>query len=577
MTSVLQVSIGSYSDKGRKPLNQDCHGSLIPRDSLLASKGVAVVMADGISSSLLSHIASETTVNSFLDDYYCTSELWSVQHSVERVLAASNAWLFSQTQHSPYRYDKDKGYVCTCSALVVKGDVAHVFHVGDTRVYRLNQHGLEQLTHDHRLWVSEQQSHLSRALGIEAHCPFDYQSLRVQAADVFILATDGVYEFITAAVLEQALTQHATDLQAAATQIVEQAYQAGSDDNLSLQIVRVEQLPKPLAHPLLETLGSRPFPPDLSAGCSFDGYRIVRQLHASPRSHVYLAIDEQTLSQVILKTPSIEMRADPAYLERFVSEEWIARRINSAYVVKAASQTRPRQYFYSVFEYIEGQSLAQWITDHPKAELGTVRGMVEQIARGLRAFHRMDMLHQDLKPDNIMIDATGTLKIIDFGSVWAAGLAETSSEGESSCLLGTALYAAPEYFLGEPGSIRSEQFSLAVIAYHMLSGRYPYAAKVARAKSSAAQQRLHYQSVLDKDREIPAWIDDALAKALQLNPDKRYSEISEFLADLRRPNRQFLNQSRAPLAERNPLALWQGIAAMLAMLVIFLLTQLDTS
>ncbi|UPW19749.1 protein kinase [Agarivorans sp. TSD2052] len=572
MTSQLSVSIGQCSDKGRKALNQDCYGVSTPRGSQLSHKGFAAVMADGISSSEVSQVASETAVKSFLDDYYCTSEVWSVQHSAEKVLDATNSWLYSQSQQSPYHYDKNKGYVCTFSALVIKGNTAHIFHVGDTRVYRLNDNGLEQLTKDHRLWAGENKSYLSRALGISEYCEFDYQSLRVSTGDIFLLATDGVYEFIDAALVNSTIQNYPDDLEVAAKHIVEQAYAAGSDDNLSLQIIRVDQLASQTGLLLKKQVEVLPFPPLLEARMQFDGYSIVRQIHASSRSHVYLALDEQSGQQVILKTPSVDMREVPEYLERFLTEEWIARRINSAYVLKANRTPRERNYLYTVFEYVEGQTLAQWITDNPKADLSRVREIVEQVAKGLRAFHRMDMLHQDLKPDNIMIDKTGTIKIIDFGSVWAAGLAEQTQEITQQHLLGTALYSAPELFLGEGGSTRAELFSLAVISYYMLSGRYPYGTKVAGAKSRAAQKRLVYQSVLDKDSEVPVWIDDALEKALQVNPQKRQEQITEFLCDLRQPNKDFLHKTRAPLVERNPVVVWQGISAILAVVVLYLVS-----
>jgi serine/threonine protein kinase len=94
--------------------------------------------------------------------------------------------------------------------------------------------------------------------------------------------------------------------------------------------------------------------------------------------------------------------------------------------------------------------------DNPKPELAVVRGILEQIAKGLQAFHRLEMVYQDLKPDNIMIDTTGTVKIIDFGATRVAGIEEIASAVEQINLLGAALYAAPEYFLGEHGSARSD-------------------------------------------------------------------------------------------------------------------------
>ena len=161
----LKISIGQYSDKGRKDTNQDFHGVLIPQEPLLGLKGIAIVLADGISSSSVSRIASESAVKGFLTDYYCTSDSWSVKTSAQRVLEATNSWLHAQTRRSQNPYEKDKGYVCTLSAMVVKSTTAHIFHIGDCRIYRLAGNSLEQLTTDHRLVISSVQSYLGRALG----------------------------------------------------------------------------------------------------------------------------------------------------------------------------------------------------------------------------------------------------------------------------------------------------------------------------------------------------------------------------------------------------------------------------
>ena len=91
-------------------------------------------------------------------------------------------------------------------------------------------------------------------------------------------------------------------------------------------------------------------------------------------------------------------------------------------------------------EFIEGQTLAQWMRDHPKPEQKTDRSIITQIARGLQSFHRLEMLHQDLRPENIMIDGTGTVKIIDFGSTRVAGLLEMNASTGPSSILGTTLF-----------------------------------------------------------------------------------------------------------------------------------------
>ena len=194
MSHELKISIGQYSDKGRKETNQDFHGICVPVEPQLSAKGVAIALADGISSSDVSQVASQAAVTGFLEDYYCTSEAWTVKTSAVRVLTATNSWLHAQTQQSQYRYDKDRGYVCTLSAMVIKSTTAHIFHVGDTRIYRLRDNALEQLTRDHRVWITREQGYLSRALGINSQLEIDYQTLQVEKDDVYLFVTDGVYE-----------------------------------------------------------------------------------------------------------------------------------------------------------------------------------------------------------------------------------------------------------------------------------------------------------------------------------------------------------------------------------------------
>ncbi len=573
MPSQLAISLGQHSDRGRKPANQDFHGACVPADAQLASKGIAIALADGISSSEVSHIASETAVASFLSDYFCTSDAWSVKQSAQRVLVAINSWLHAQTRHSPHRYDRDRGYVCTFSALVLKSASAHLFHVGDARIYRLRDGSLEQLTEDHRVRVSADTSYLGRALGIDRHLEIDYRTLPLAVGDLFLLATDGVYEHIGARDAAQLVAEHGDDLDLAARRIVERALANGSDDNLTAQLVRIDSLPEQAVDDVQRQLGELALPPLLEPRMQFDGYRIVRELHISSRSHVHLAVDEASGAKVVLKTPSMDLRGDAAYLERFLLEEWIARRLDNPHVVKACPPPRQRRYLYTVSEFIDGQTLAQWMLDHPQPDLETVRGIVEQIARGLRAFHRLEMLHQDLRPQNLMIDATGTLKIIDFGSTRVAGLTERNAPGTQDNLLGTAAYTAPEYFLGEAGTPRSDQYSLAVIAYQLLSGRLPYGADVARARTTAAQKRLCYQPLRHAQRDIPAWIDEVLGKALHPDPARRYAELSEFVFELRQPNPAFLNRARPPLLERNPLLFWKGLTLLLAGTVVALLLR----
>jgi len=575
MTRPLTISIGQHSEKGHKDVNQDFHGALIPDGSALALKGIAIAIADGISTSPVSRIAAESAVKSFLTDYYCTSDAWSVKTAAQRVISATNSWLHAETRRGLHAGDMDRGYVCTFTAMVLKSRLAHIFHIGDCRVSRLAGSALEPLTDDHRVIVSSQQSYLSRALGAKPHAEIDYRAVPLRVGDLFILSSDGVHEHVSGTAIASAVKAHADDLDRAARMIVAEALRAGSRDNLTVQLVRINAVPDGEAGEFITDAAELAPPPIPQLGSLLDGYRILRELHSSSRSYVFLALDTQTDTPVALKVPSIDLRHEADHLKRFMMEEWIARRLNNPHVLRAQPQSRRRSHLYVVTEHVEGQTLAQWMIDNPNPDLETVRDIVEQIAKGLRAFHRLEMIHQDLRPQNIMIDKTGTVKLIDFGSTRVAGVVEAAPGAIRDDILGTAQYVAPEYFVGESGTSRSDLFSLGVVVYQMLTGgRLPYGADVPKARSRWQQSQLRYIPASEINPQVPHWVDHALRRAVHPNPLKRYEALSEFIFDLRHPNPGFLSAVRPPLAERNPVLFWKCVSAALAFAVVLLLWRL---
>lgn len=214
--------------------------------------------------------------------------------AAEQVLQSVNSWLFSQTQKSDFRFDKNKGYVCTLSAMVIKSTTAHIFYIGDSRIYRLRDSKLEQLTEDHRVWLEAGKSYLARGLGIHPQVEIDYQALAIKKDDVFLFTTDGVYEFVDEDFIINTIEESNDALNIAAKSLVEKAYQQASDDNLTVQIIKVETLPKQSSGELYKELTNLPFSPILEARKVFNGYKIIRVLHASSRSHVYLAEEENS-------------------------------------------------------------------------------------------------------------------------------------------------------------------------------------------------------------------------------------------------------------------------------------------
>jgi len=564
----LSLTIGQYSDAGAKPVNQDFHGALVPEGADLVLKGIAVALADGISSSKVSRIAAEIAVNSFMADYYCTSDTWTAKTAGERVIRAANAWLHAESQRN-WLYD-NQGYICTLSAMIFKGRTAHIFHVGDSRIFQLAAGNLEQLTRDHRLAISRTESYLNRAMGADPNVEIDYLTVDPKQGDVFVLSTDGVHEFVSPREMAT-LVASADTLDAAAREIVARALANGSDDNLTVQIVRVDSLPDESAQDVLQGAEMALAAEVPRLPYDLDGFRVVREIYATNRSLVYVAINGETGERVALKVLSEDLRENAGARRRFAMEEWVARRLNSPHVVKAIRTQRQRNSLYTVTELIEGQTLRQWMRDNPQPSLETVRDIVEQTAKGLRAFHRKEMLHQDIRPENIMIDTSGTVKIIDLGSVSVAGVREALPATDTGDILGTHQYAAPEYFLGRPGTEKSDLYSLGVVAYELLTGALPYLDGVAGATTPKAQASLFYISTSVLSPRVPDWMDLAIRKAVSIDPQRRYEAMSEFVADLRKPNEALNRRPIVPLVERNPLLFWKVLSAVFFVIIVWLL------
>ncbi|MAT52372.1 MAG: serine/threonine protein kinase [Porticoccaceae bacterium] len=579
LTTGLRVTVGQHTSAGVKPVNEDAIGICVPEGSSRVTKGVVAVIADGVSASEAGQEASQTAVSSFLSDYYSTHDTWSVETSASKVLNALNRWLYGQGQQYA---SADKGYVSTFSAVVLKSASAYIFHVGDTRVYRYRHGDLEQITRDHATAVGNGQRYLSRALGIDPSLDVDFHRLELQAGDVFLLSSDGVHEWLAHRDLARTLEDSPdplhgpVDMDIRCRQICERALANGSDDNLSVQLIYVVQPGEPEQDDLLARVRQLPFPPPLSAGHVVDGWKVVNEIQASTRSEVYLVEDQDGSRRAVLKAPSSNFEDDAAYIERFMVEEWVGSRVNSSHVVKVLKPTRPRQFLYYLTEYVAGPTLGQLLKERTRLSVVDAQNIIGQVISGLRAFHRRDVLHQDIKPDNIIYSPTG-VKIIDFGSCQVAGVGEIASRVSREQKLGTRDYCAPEYLLNAPVSPKSDQFSLAVLLYELLTGQLPFGDHYRKCVDEAGFSKLRYTPSYAINPLVPVWLDGAIQRALSFDPDQRYPALSEFAQDIQRPNPAFDGSRRRRFERQRDMVGWK-LFALLSILVnmILLLVMLSS-
>lgn len=554
LQSALHISFAQKSEAGRKPENQDTVGARIPEGNLLTTKGIAIVIADGVSSSKAAREASQTAIAGFLSDYYATPDTWRTQQSAMRVIQSLNSSLWGRSQNSIY----GEGYLTTFSALILKGDTGFIFHVGDTRVYRLRDNNLELLTRDHTQRIDKHTTHLSRAMGADPYLEVDMHSLELQRGDIFILSSDGIHEHIPAVEFKQLILGERNNLETLVDKALPLALRYNSEDNLSIQVVRIDHLGTAGQDDAVQVLSRLPFPPILSPGQSIDGLRIKKIMHESTRSQVYLVEDEKN-NLLVMKTPSEIYQDDKAYIERFVMEAWIGARIQSSGVVRIIPSAESRSCLYYLTEHIPGPTLTQLLKERGILSILDAVELTEGLIRGIRAFHRKETLHQDLKPDNIVISTKGPM-IVDFGSCWVAGVQEISSPLERDRILGTLDYSAPEYRYNGKISAASDQFSLAVLLYEMLTGKQPYGSNYSKAVDLKSFQRLNYISAMKHNPLVPYWLDKALEKALSIYPNSRYEALSEWLQDLKRPNPEWLTPRAQPLFERHPDKIWKLLA-----------------
>ncbi|NRB40298.1 MAG: bifunctional protein-serine/threonine kinase/phosphatase [Pseudomonadales bacterium] len=561
----LSFTVGQRSVAGIKKQNEDAIGIRIPAADILRNKGAVAVIADGVSAAEAGKEASESCVHNFLGDYYSTPDSWSVKKSTAQVLTALNRWLYGQGRQFS---DAKRGYVSTFSCIIFKSHTAHLFHVGDSRIYRLREGELEQITHDHTTVISADQSYLARAMGLDVKLDVDYHSIDVELHDTFLLSTDGIHDFIKPKAIQDGLidaNKKPTDehFERCCEDLIQQALDNNSGDNLSCQIMRVESLPAQNMFDVCQKLTELPFPPYLSKGMILDGLKVIREIHASSRSQVYLVKDMKNDALYCMKTPSLNYDDEPSYIDRFIMESWIASRINHSHVVKVIETGRSKSCLYYLTEYIEGMTLAQWIKENPKPAIKDVLYLAEQIIKGIKALHRRETLHQDIKPANIMIDKNGEIKIIDFGSCFISGIAEITTPLERHGILGTAGYSAPEVVLQGKSTIQSEVFSLAVIVYEMLTGKEPFAGKLNECKTPKAYLKTRYLPCYEINPLVPIWIDGAVKKGLRFEPERRYGDVSEFLHELQHPNPKYKKHYNAVLFDKNPLIFWQSTSAFL--------------
>ncbi|MEK1953624.1 bifunctional protein-serine/threonine kinase/phosphatase [Pseudomonas sp. YNh] len=551
----LQLSFAQASATGPRAENQDALRLVTPAPELAASKGYLFALADGVSQCADGGLAARASLQALALDYYATPATWSVAQALDRLLLAQNRWLRAQGSGQPL--------LTTLSALVLRGRRFTLAHIGDCRVYRWHAGHLQCLSEDH-VWDQPGMQHvLKRALGLDQHLLVDYLEGELQPDECFLLLSDGVWASLGDQHI-QAVLREQPDLQLAVDTLVASAHLNGSQDNASALLVKVEQLGTANLGDTLAQLQQWPLPGPLREGQVIDGWLTEQLLSHSRQSLLYRVRDGQGQTW-LLKTLPGEREQEPKAAQGLLLEEWFLRRVAGRHFpeLHAASQ---RQHLYYVMREYPGQTLTTLLAEHGPLPLPQWLEMARQLLQAVGVLHRRNLLHRDIKPDNLHLGSDGQLRLLDFGLAYCPGL----SEDPLHDVPGTPSYLAPEAFDGQPPSPRQDLYAVGVTLYHLLTGHYPYG-------EVEAFQRPRFGQPVNAARyrpDLPEWLQHNLQQAVATDPAQRFETAEHWLLLLERGDRQELPNRPRPLLEREPLKVWRTLALLSLLFNLILLLSL---
>lgn len=548
---MLATTAGYASLTGPRPGNEDFCGLVTPQDHELIAKGVLAAVADGVGGHAGGREAAEYTVRGLLADYYATPDTWSPSKALETVLRAQNRWLIAQ---GAARREL-AGMATTLSALVLCGSRYYTAHIGDSRIYLWRAGQLQRLTSDH-VWEHPEMQHvLKRAIGLDDSLQIDHGDGILCADDIFVLASDGVWNTLGDTRIATLLHQQA-EPQAAATALAQAAVERGAQDNCTAVVIRADQVPRAKLRDRLAAGRSLPPLPRLKPGEEIDGLQVEALLHESRITLLYRVLDLASGQRRVLKT----LRADACDREAqnaLIYEEWLARRLTSPYFPEVIEHA-PRAHLYYLMSWHEGATLQQQLEVGRKYSIGDAVVLALDLLRAVAALHRLGIVHRDIKPANIHLGQDARLRLLDLGVAASDAEREHGAENENERFgeinnPGTPSYMSPELFDSarpQRANESSDLYAVGVSLYELLTRKYPYGEiePFQHPRFGDPLSPLRYRP------DIPEWLEAVLHKAVAREPSQRFETAEEFILALERGALKPLRSPRrTPLTQRDPL------------------------
>jgi len=547
----LVVAAGFASETGRRADNQDFGGIHLGTPSERLNHGIVAAVADGVSGGKAGRTAAELAVQMLIEGFYAMPPTIGPAKAMDRAAMAYNEWLWAQS-----RGDAMTAAATTLTAFAIRGRRAHIGHVGDSRAWRFAGTRLTCLTHDHVRPEPDMGHVLIRAIGIERRLRLDHDVIELAEHDRLLLTSDGVHATLRPAQIAALLAERGS-AESCAEALVAAALQAGSRDNCTALVIDIVGLPAPDHGGIAAGLAHLPVVEPPKIGDQLDGYAIVAAFPPGRYTALFRAEDRDGTS-VVLKFPLPASLDERSARLAFANEILVGQRVHSPFVGAAWPIAADRQTaLYGVQPIYAGETMAQRLA-RKLPPVDEAVGHAIRLTRGVAALHRLDIVHRDIKPDNVMLTGPDSLRLIDLG---VARLPRIEDFPEA-LIPGTPGFMAPEQFDGNHGDALTDQFALGVTLYRWLTGKWPFG-------EQEAFQRPRFGTPTPPSRhrpEIPSWLDAAILTAIQPRPADRFGDVIELLRALEdggtvkaEPRPTFV-----PVLLRDPLRTWQWVSALLA-------------
>jgi len=560
----MELTYGELSSAGTvRPKNEDFVGFWEPESiDEKRARGAIAVLADGVGGQGRGDVASRLAVEECIKVFREAKGDMSPQQLLTQAFNAANLAVFNKSTETP----SDKRMATTLAVAIFRNDHVTVGNVGDTRVYLTRKAEIKQISTDHSYvamqrkfgLISEQDAKksenrfiLTRSVGQEPVIRVDIEDIAVQKGDRIVLCSDGLHGVVADGEICEIVGRFAPA--AACRQLVALAEQRGTDDNVSAQVVQIEEIEAvgyyrgvPMFHKPAEKTETG----EVEAGQLLDDRFFIHEvISRSGMATIFRATDRQTKQMVAIKVPYMQFESDPGFFSRFVREEEIGLKLQHPNILKfipVEKKSRP----YIVTEYLRGYTLSHLLNNVRPMPVPDALKLASRICGALEYLHGLGITHRDLKPQNIMMCYDGTIRLMDFG-IARGGEGRRITYTGFTPAMGTPDYMAPEQVKGKRGDARTDIYSLGAMLYEMVTGHTPFEGETPLIVMNA---RLVGDPIAPRKLQptIPPEVEEIILHAMERDPANRYRSAAEMKTELDDPDSVTVTGRAGRLQEATP-------------------------